>query len=199
MLDNINSTIQNFINLTWPMIVISVVVLVSMRITYLVKNKEKLVLYKELLMLSFIIYILFLFQIVTFQDDVTWSTNNFIPFKEILRYNMGSRLFMKNVLGNLVLFLPYGFFVSYYLRNDKPHLTMLLTLITSFAIEIVQLSIGRVFDIDDILLNLIGGYFGFLIYYSLHTFWEKMPAVFRTELFLNMVSVIILLIIIALI
>ena len=199
MLDNINSTIQNFINLTWPMIVISVVVLVSMRITYLVKNKEKLVLYKELLMLSFIIYILFLFQIVTFQDDVTWSTNNFIPFKEILRYNMGSRLFMKNVLGNLVLFLPYGFFVSYYLRNDKPHLTILLTLVTSFAIEIVQLLIGRVFDIDDILLNLLGGFIGYLIYHYLHKFWEKMPAVFRTELFLNMVSVIILLIIIALI
>ncbi len=199
MLDNINSTIQQFINLTWPMIVISIVVLVSVRITYLVKNKEKIVLYKELLMLSFIIYILFLFQIVTFQDDVTWSTNNFVPFKEILRYNMGSRLFMKNVLGNLVLFLPYGFFVSYYLRNDKPNLTILLTLVTSFAIEIVQLLIGRVFDIDDILLNLLGGYIGYLIYHYLHRFWEKMPAVFRTELFLNMVSVIILLIIIALI
>ena len=199
MLDNINSTIQNFINLTWPMIVISVVVLVSMRITYLVKNKEKLVLYKELLMLSFIIYILFLFQIVTFQDDVTWSTNNFIPFKEILRYNMGSRLFMKNVLGNLVLFLPYGFFVSYYLRNDKPHLTMLLTLITSFAIEIVQLSIGRVFDIDDILLNLVGGYLGYLVYYFLKRIWDKIPNVLKNEWILNAIALIILIIIITII
>ena len=113
MLENLNNTIQDIINLTWPMIVISTVVLVSMRITYLTKNKKNIVLYQELLMLSFILYILCLFQIVTFQDDVTWSTNNFIPFKEILRYNMGSRLFMKNVIGNMALFLPYGFFVSY--------------------------------------------------------------------------------------
>lgn len=199
MLENLNSTIQSIVNLTWPMIVISTVVLVSMRITYLLKHKERIVLYKELLMLSFILYILCLFQVVTFQDDVTWSTNNFIPFKEILRYNMGSRLFMKNVIGNMAMFLPYGFFVSYYLRNDKPYLTILLTLITSFSIEFVQLMIGRVFDIDDILLNLLGGYVGFLIYYYIHRFWERLPAVFRTELFLNMVSVIILLFIIALI
>ena len=33
---------------------------------------------------------------------------------------------------------------------------------TSLAIEIVQMCIGRVFDVDDILLNLIGGFCGFL-------------------------------------
>ena len=121
MFDAVNNTIQGVLSLTWPMLVISSVVLVSFRLSYLFKNKEKVIIYKELMMYAFIIYTLCLFQIVTFQDDVSWSSNNFIPFREILRYNMGSRLFFKNVIGNMVLFLPFGFFISLYLKNDfKP-------------------------------------------------------------------------------
>ncbi len=199
MLDAVNRTIQDVINLTWPMLVISSVVLISFRLTYLIKNKEKVVLYKELLMFSFIIYTLCLFQIVTFQDDVRWSTNNFVPFREILRYNMSSRLFFRNVIGNMVLFLPYGFFVSFYLKNDKSKLVLLLTLITSFSIEIVQLIIGRVFDIDDIILNLLGGYFGFLIYFYLKRIWDKLPNILKSDWVLNALSIIVLVIILTLI
>lgn len=199
MLETVNNTIQGVVNLTWPMLVISSVVLISMRFAYLVKNKEKIVLYKELLMFSFAIYILCLFQVVTFQDDVSWSTNNFIPFKEILRYNMTDRLFFKNVIGNMVLFMPYGLFCSFYLKNDKPYLTIFLTIITSFAIEVVQMIIGRVFDIDDIILNVLGGLLGYLVYYYLKKFWEQLPSFFKSEVFLNIVAVIILIFIITLI
>ena len=192
MLGRLSNTIQDVVNFTWPMVLISVVVLVSFRVCYLIKNKEKLVLYKELLGLSFIIYILCLFQVVTFQDNVSWSTNNFIPFKEMFRYNIGSRLFVKNVLGNMLMFLPYGFFISFYLENKRPKLTLILTLIASFSVELVQMMIGRVFDIDDILLNLLGGYLGYLIYYWLNVFYQKIPNVFKSEVFLNILSVFIL-------
>ena len=57
-MSQVTRTIQSVINLTWPMILISVVIIVSLRITYLIKNQQHLVLYKELLMLSFIIYII---------------------------------------------------------------------------------------------------------------------------------------------
>ena len=110
VLGRLTNTIQGVVNFAWPMVLISVVILVSFRLSYLFKNKEKLVLYKELLGLSFVIYILCLFQVVTFQDNVSWSSNNFIPFREMFRYNIGSRLFVKNVLGNALMFLPYGFF-----------------------------------------------------------------------------------------
>lgn len=192
MLDRLSNTLHDVVDIAWPMVLISVVILVSFRICYLVKNKEKLILYKELLGLSFIIYILCLFQVVTFQDNVSWSTNNFIPFREMFRYNIGSRLFVKNVLGNMLLFLPYGFFVSYYLKNKKPMLTLVLTIIASFSIELVQLSIGRVFDIDDILLNLLGGYLGYLLYYWLSNLYDKIPRVFKNEIVLNVLSGIIL-------
>jgi len=193
MFSTFSNTIQGVVNLTWPMLLISIVILVSFRICYIIKKHDRFVFYKELLMLSFIIYILCLFQVVTFTDDVTWSTNNFIPFKEILRYNVTSRLFLKNVIGNMIMFLPFGFFISYYLENKKPYLTVILTLIASIAIETVQLAIGRVFDVDDIILNICGGLLGYLIYYLMYKISEKLPSVLKSDWVLNGLSIIILL------
>lgn len=199
MLGPLTNTIQGVVNFTWPMIIISIVIMVSFRVSYLIKNHEKIVLYKELLMLSFAIYILCLFQVVTFQDDVTWSSNNFIPFKEILRYDITSRLFIKNVIGNMLLILPFGFFTSYYLKAEKMHLPIILTIIASTSIEIVQMSIGRVFDVDDIILNLVGGILGYLLYSILKTLGEKLPKFCHSDWFLNILSIVILIIIVVVI
>lgn len=181
--------IHGVVDFTWPMVIISCIIIISLRISYLIKNKERLVLYKELLMLGFIIYSMCLFQIVTFQDEVSWSTNNFIPFREILRYNIGSRLFIKNVLGNMLLFLPFGFFTSYLLDNKKPLLTVVLTLIASLSIEVVQLMIGRVFDVDDIILNVLGGTFGFYLYNMLDRLGKKCPKLLGNEYFLDVLAI----------
>ena len=130
---------------------------------------------------------------VTFRDDTVWSSNNFIPFREIFRYNFASRLFYKNVVGNLIMFLPYGFFISYFFQSKKPNLIIILTLIASFSIELVQMSIGRVFDVDDIILNLSGGLLGFAAYTTLEKIGASLPSIFRSEWFLNIISIIILL------
>ncbi len=192
MLGGLSSTIHGVVDFTWPMIIISVIIAVSFRIAYIIKNHEKVVLYQELLKLSFLIYILCLFQVVTFQDQVNWSTNNFIPLREIFRYNIGSRLFFKNVLGNMIMFLPFGFFVSYYLKNDKAFSTVVLTVIASVSIEVVQMMIGRVFDVDDILLNLLGGIAGFYLYYLLDRIGNRLPRVLKSDIFLNILAIIIL-------
>ena len=63
----------------------------------------------------------------------------------------------------------------------------------------VQLVIGRVFDIDDILLNLFGGYLGFVIYYFAKLIWDKVPPEFKNEWILNAFAIIILIIVISLI
>ena len=97
MLKPLSNTLQSVILFTWPMVFISMIIMVTFRLCYLIKNKEKIVVYKEVSMLIFGIYILCLFQVVTFQDDTSWASNNFIPLKEILRYNNMSRLFIKNV------------------------------------------------------------------------------------------------------
>ena len=188
----ISSYMHNVIEATWPMILVSVVVLVTLRIIYVIKNREHLVLYKELFYLSFIIYILSLFQIVTTSDLNTLSGNNFIPFKEILRYDLGSRLFIKNVIGNILLFLPFGFFVSFILKSDSIFEIIDISIITSVTIECVQMVIGRVFDIDDILLNLIGGILGWLIYFLFRKFYDKLPKFMKKEIVLDIVSILVL-------
>ena len=192
MLTPLSNTLKGVVNFTWPMIIISVVIIVSLRITYLLKNKTRFILYKELLALSFIIYILCLFQVVTFQDTVSWSSNNFIPFREMFRYHIESRLFIKNVLGNVLLFLPFGFFCSYYLDVKKAYIPAILTLVASISIECVQMAIGRVFDIDDIMLNIAGGLLGYLMYYLIVRIGNSFPKVFQSEWFLNLLSIILL-------
>lgn len=173
----------------WPTLLLVTVVCFSMRIAYLVKYKSKVVLYKELFSYFFIIYILCLFYVVTFQD-VDWSSSNFIPFKEILRYHFGSRAFFKNILGNMVMFMPYGFFVSYFLKLDKISYITLLTLLTSSTIEVTQLVIGRVFDVDDILLNLVGGLLGYLIFYIIYKIKSKLPNFLKKQYIYNIIMVI---------
>ncbi len=192
MLAPLSNTIQGVINFTWPMVFISTIVMVSFRVSYLIVNKEKLVLYKELYRLIFGIYILCLFQVVTFQDDTSWASNNFIPFREIMRYSITNRLFIKNVLGNMIMFLPFGFFTSYYLKSENVSVPLLLTFIASLSIEFVQITIGRVFDVDDIILNLLGGCAGYLIYSIMRRISEGLPSFCRSEWFLNVLSVFVL-------
>lgn len=192
MLNPISSTIQSAISVAWPIIVISTIVLVSFRLCYLLNTGQRIVIYKELCMLTFVIYILCLFQIVTFQDDTPWATNNFIPFKEIMRYDITSRLFFKNVLGNMIMFFPFGLFSSYYIRTDKINISLFLTIVASVSIEFVQLAIGRVFDVDDILLNILGGIVGYLMYKILRMIIMKLPPFCRKEWVLNLISIILL-------
>ena len=192
MRDPISSTIQSAISVTWPVIIISTIIMVSFRLCYLIQAKQRIVLYKELCMLLFGIYILCLFQIVTFQDDSPWATNNFIPFKEIMRYDITSRLFFKNVLGNMIMFFPFGLFSSYYLKVKRIEIPLLLTIIASISIECVQLAIGRVFDVDDILLNVLGGMTGYCLYKIIRAISFVVPSVCKKEWFLNIISIIIL-------
>ena len=185
-------TVKNIFEYIWPMIVIVVTIISSIRISYLIKNKFKdYKLYQELIHLSFIIYILSLFYIVTFQD-VNYGTSNFTLFKEMFRYEFGSPLFVKNVLGNILLFIPLGFYISYYLRSESSISTLIITVLSSITIESTQLVIGRVFDVDDIILNVVGGIIGYLFYKSL----IHLPKFVQKTWFLNIISIIIVIVLI---
>lgn len=155
----------------WPMILICSVILIVLRIADIIKNKKKFVLYKEISMLFFILYMMCLFYVVTFQDiDVPTEGYNIVPFKEMFRYHIGSHMFFKNVIGNMLMFVPFGFFVSYILRKTKLVWVILITLIISLTIEFTQANIGRIFDIDDVILNVIGGSIGYYLFDIIYYF-----------------------------
>lgn len=178
----------------WPMLIIILVIVCSLRIAYLITKHKKFQLHKELIYLIAIIYILCLFHVVTFQDS-NYGASNFVPFKEIFRYSIGSDKFIKNVLGNIVLFIPYGFLTSYLLNNKKLSVISVLTIIASLTIETVQYYIGRVFDIDDIILNLVGGIVGFLIFIGIDAIRSKIK-IFRNDTVLDILIILILAIVI---
>ena len=69
-------------------------------------------------------------------------------------------------------------------------------MIVSFTIELVQLNIGRTFDIDDIILNTIGGMLGYFLYRLLENIKVKLPKIFKTEGFINFVVIVILIFVI---
>lgn len=185
----INNTILSVFNQTWPLILISTVVLVSIRITYIFRNKVEFILYKELMMLAFILYIMCLFYITTYQDDVYFTSSNFIPFKEMFRYTFGSNLFIKQIIGNVLMFVPFGFFLGYLLKLEKVKAALVLSFITSLTIEITQSQIGRIFDIDDIILNVIGGGLGCFIYLFLYKFRSKLPKFLKNVVVYNILVV----------
>ena len=174
----------------WPSLIICFIIITSLRITYLIKYKVKFIFYKEILMLGFIMYVIALFEVVTFQD-VSWSSSNFIPFKEMLRYEFGTKLFFKNVVGNMIMFIPFGFFISYFLKLKKIYSVFILTLLTSITIETTQLLIGRVFDIDDIFLNIIGGLIGYFIFKIIY----KIKFLKKESIYNIIISVVLILII----
>ena len=189
----IEKTLQSAVNENWPMILIFTVSVVTIRIMYLFIHKEKFVLYKELFMFTALLYAMLLFYVVTFQD-VNYGTNNFIPFKEIMRYEPGTKLFIKNILGNIILFIPFGLFVSHILRTRNFFPIIFITIVTSGVIEYTQLRIGRTFDIDDIFLNVIGGLIGYLVYLVIEIFETKFPKIFNTILFKNVITIVLLVI-----
>ena len=156
-------TLESVITSIWPSLLILVTILFTIRFFRFISNKKKIVLYQEILNLVFVVYLMCFFYVLTF-EDVDWSSANLIPFKEMFRFEFGSKMFLKNVLGNIILFLPYGFYLSYFEKLKRVKYVIIFSLFVSLIVETIQYRIGRVFDIDDVILNLVGGVLGYYIY-----------------------------------
>ena len=151
------------LELSSPLIIYILEIFTTIRITYIIKNRIKPDIFKEIMTLLFIIYIVILFYVVSI-PIINYQTINLKPFKEILRYPINSLLFIKNVIGNILLFIPYSFFLSFYFKINRLYKILIICLSLTLTIELIQINIKRVFDIDDIILNLISSILGYLIY-----------------------------------
>ena len=127
VMNSLYGNLKEILLMTWPTLFISLIVVGSIRICYLIKHKEKFVFHEEVLLLLFVLYILCLFQVVTAQDINSLDGNNFIPFREIFRYEFGGKYFIKNIIGNVILFMLYGMFESGF-NNVFMNFTLLIVL-----------------------------------------------------------------------
>ena len=190
------NTALNAMNDTWPMLVIFVVIISTIRITYLHIHNEKFVFYKEFLNLLFIIYVLLLYKLLTNVETNNNGGYNLIPFTEISRYKIGSVPFMYNVIGNILIFVPFGYFVSGYIKASKFSHILVVSLISSLTIEVVQLQIGRSFDIDDILLNVTGALAGFLLYVGLCAIKKHLPKFLQRDFVYNIICILVAIVVV---
>ena len=191
---SITNILTESIDNMWPMLTIFLVVIAVVRIAAIKSNNEKLVFYKEFTNLLFIIYILLLYELLTRAELNTVRGYNLVPFSEMFRYEIGSTSFYLNVVGNIVIFIPFGYLISTYIKPKRILSILIVSVISSATVEFVQLCIGRSFDVDDIILNSLGAIIGFLIYIGLGAIKKHLPGIFKKDIIYNILCFIILII-----
>ncbi len=95
---------------------------------------------------------------------------NLVPLKEIKRFlcntdTLGWKPVILNVVGNVVAFIPFGYFLPRLFKYRIKFIrAALITFDLSLAIEIIQLltRVGSL-DVDDLFLNTIGGVIGYIL------------------------------------
>ena len=149
-------------------------------------RKRVFYVWKELWYYSF-----FLFTVAIFSQTVipsrdffytieTYQKVNLVPFQTINNYIRQldgpiHTIALYNLLGNIVLFIPFGFFIpSIWGKCNALWKMLLIALLVPLFIEATQYFIGRSVDVDDVILNalaIIIGYILFLIFAVI----SKMP------------------------
>ena len=124
----------------------------------------------------FVAYLIVLAYFLFFSERYGRGSNqdynyNLVPFQEIKRFihnrqYLGVEAFVVNLFGNVLAFIPYGFFVPMVSKANRQFLSVALySLEFSLGIELVQLSfrVGT-FDVDDLFLNTLGGALGYVLF-----------------------------------
>ncbi len=123
----------------------------------------------------FLLYIAFIIYFLIFSDwygRTVMGTYryNLVPFKEIRRFweyreQLGMAAMFTNLFGNILIFIPFGFFLPMASRIRSFSTTLLSSLGLSLCVEIFQFftKVGS-FDVDDLILNTLGGVLGYLIF-----------------------------------
>ena len=134
----------------------------------------------------FLVYFVVLFYFLFFSEKMgrTYSERayhyNLVPLKEIARFVkywrvLGMKAVLLNILGNVAAFLPFGFFLPViWERTRHWYVTVILSFSMSLFVETMQL-VGKVgsFDVDDLFLNTIGGFVGYIIFALARGVWER--------------------------
>lgn len=124
----------------------------------------------------FVLYIAFIIYFLIFSDWYGRSgvhaeySYNLVLFREIKRFwqyrhQVGMFAMFTNLFGNVIIFMPFGFFLPMASKRRRFFAAVFYSFGLSLGVETFQL-ISRVgsFDVDDLLLNTIGGAVGYMIY-----------------------------------
>lgn len=130
---------------------------------------------KNLLLIGFLVYLMLVIYVTLFAWNYGASLGpagpggrnyNFIPFRSIYRIAVYSPTIVdpiKILIGNIILFIPFGFLAPIAIKKLRKSvlITTGLGMLLSIAIESSQfLFTYRVSNIDDVILNTLGAFIG---------------------------------------
>lgn len=136
--------------------------------------------------LLFIIYIVFLAYFLFFSErygrtivsnEYRYNLHFFKEIKRFIKYRseLGVESFIVNFFGNIFAFSPFGFVLPIISPKNRKFIhVFLLSFELSLSIEIIQLlfKVGC-FDVDDMLLNTIGGILGYILFFICYHIYKE--------------------------
>lgn len=141
--------------------------------------------YRILGRVLFVLYIVFLVYFLCFSElygrtEVSEGYRyNLELFKEINRFiqyreELGAFAVFANLFGNILIFVPYGFFISMASTSRSFFQALFYSFALSLGVEIFQLltKVGS-FDVDDLLLNTLGGVLGYILFLTCNIIRRK--------------------------
>ncbi len=127
---------------------------------YFDKLEERERMNKVSYIMVLIIYLIMLFNLTIFGRVLTgYNAYNLIPFKTILGYiaYLDVHNIIVNIIGNILVLMPVQFLLMRIFNINKYKTSLLMDTLLALLIETIQLiSHSGVFDIDDIILNILG-------------------------------------------
>lgn len=71
------------------------------------------------------------------------------------------------LVGNILMFVPFGFFLPFITKKASPKNIFLTSAAVPLAVEVFQLVLGRSFDVDDLICNFVGIMGGYFVAFAL--------------------------------
>ncbi len=128
------------------------------------KNKMKKITY----IIALVLYTITLINLTNYgRRLIGYTTYNLIPFKTLFGYwaNFDSRQFLVNVIGNIIILMPMQYLILRIFNIKKFSINVLISIMIGFFLELFQFITKRgVFDIDDIILYVIGTSIMYFLY-----------------------------------
>jgi len=134
----------------------------------------------------FVMYLAVLMKLLIFrQGAMGFGGGNFVPLKTIFNYlddapTLGIAL--RNLGGNIMIFVPLGFFIPLLHRTSKWKAVLIIAFVASLTFEIIQgvFKVG-IFDVDDILLNALGAMIGYWVFVCIKSVVLKRQTSFEKD------------------
>ncbi|HDR7657801.1 VanZ family protein [Bacillus wiedmannii] len=113
---------------------------------------------------------------------------NLVPFRSTIRYltefdSYNLDIVLMNTLGNVIIFIPFGFLLPLLFKQIN-NVKMASKIFIKFILLIESLQLltfTGVFDIDDIILNMLGALIGYGSSIGMKHVWERIKSVDKVD------------------